>query len=141
RRPGIRERRQLLGEADGRARGRDRWALGYEWRDHEPEGHRPESRRRVQTRDRRGHRLPGHGTDLERGAPGARLRHPHPGGDREPDRRTQRPAHKGEGHRRGRERTTSPEADRILYEKGVFLIPDILCNAGGVTVSYFEWVQ
>ncbi|HVR88612.1 MAG TPA: Glu/Leu/Phe/Val dehydrogenase [Candidatus Limnocylindria bacterium] len=36
---------------------------------------------------------------------------------------------------------TSPEADRILYENGVFLIPDILCNAGGVTVSYFEWVQ
>src|SRR5712691_2405237 len=36
---------------------------------------------------------------------------------------------------------TSPEADRILFEKGVFLIPDILCNAGGVTVSYFEWVQ
>ncbi len=36
---------------------------------------------------------------------------------------------------------TSPEADRILYDKGVFNIPDILCNAGGVTVSYFEWVQ
>ncbi|MEK7862795.1 MAG: Glu/Leu/Phe/Val dehydrogenase [Chloroflexota bacterium] len=36
---------------------------------------------------------------------------------------------------------TSPEADRILYDKGTFLIPDILCNAGGVTVSYFEWVQ
>ncbi|TMG47867.1 MAG: Glu/Leu/Phe/Val dehydrogenase [Chloroflexi bacterium] len=36
---------------------------------------------------------------------------------------------------------TSPEADRILHEKGLFLIPDILCNAGGVTVSYFEWVQ
>jgi len=36
---------------------------------------------------------------------------------------------------------TSPEADRILYDGGVFLIPDILCNAGGVTVSYFEWVQ
>lgn len=33
------------------------------------------------------------------------------------------------------------EADAILEEKGVFLIPDILCNAGGVTVSYFEWVQ
>jgi glutamate dehydrogenase/leucine dehydrogenase len=29
----------------------------------------------------------------------------------------------------------------ILYEKGIFVIPDILCNAGGVTVSYFEWVQ
>src|SRR3989442_2882492 len=36
---------------------------------------------------------------------------------------------------------TSPEADRVLFERGIFLIPDILCNAGGVTVSYFEWVQ
>jgi glutamate dehydrogenase (NAD(P)+) len=36
---------------------------------------------------------------------------------------------------------TTPEADRILEDKGVILIPDILCNAGGVTVSYFEWVQ
>jgi len=35
----------------------------------------------------------------------------------------------------------TPEADLILGEKGVFVIPDILCNAGGVTVSYFEWVQ
>jgi len=35
----------------------------------------------------------------------------------------------------------TPEGDRIFDSKGVFLIPDILCNAGGVTVSYFEWVQ
>jgi glutamate dehydrogenase (NAD(P)+) len=36
---------------------------------------------------------------------------------------------------------TTPEADDILYANGRFVIPDILCNAGGVTVSYFEWVQ
>jgi glutamate dehydrogenase (NAD(P)+) len=36
---------------------------------------------------------------------------------------------------------TSPEADAILFDRGVFVLPDILANAGGVTVSYFEWVQ
>jgi len=36
---------------------------------------------------------------------------------------------------------TTPEADEILRKKGVLVAPDILANAGGVTVSYFEWVQ
>jgi glutamate dehydrogenase (NAD(P)+) len=36
---------------------------------------------------------------------------------------------------------TTPHADEILHRKGVYVVPDILSNAGGVTVSYFEWVQ
>lgn len=35
----------------------------------------------------------------------------------------------------------TPDGDAVLNERGVFIVPDILCNAGGVTVSYFEWVQ
>ena len=36
---------------------------------------------------------------------------------------------------------TLPEADDILHDRGIMVLPDILANAGGVTVSYFEWVQ
>lgn len=36
---------------------------------------------------------------------------------------------------------TTPEGDAVLGEKGIQLLPDVLCNAGGVTVSYFEWLQ
>ena len=41
----------------------------------------------------------------------------------------------------GANNPTTLEADRVLQDKGVLVVPDILCNAGGVTVSYFEWVQ
>ena len=36
---------------------------------------------------------------------------------------------------------TTPEAHKMLHERGAFVVPDILANSGGVTVSYFEWVQ
>ncbi|MFW9936880.1 MAG: hypothetical protein ACFFD5_04485, partial [Candidatus Thorarchaeota archaeon] len=36
---------------------------------------------------------------------------------------------------------TTPEADEILYKKGIHVVPDILANSGGVTVSYFEYIQ
>jgi glutamate dehydrogenase (NAD(P)+) len=36
---------------------------------------------------------------------------------------------------------TAPEADDVLAERNVLVVPDVICNAGGVTVSYFEWVQ
>jgi len=41
----------------------------------------------------------------------------------------------------GANAAVSPEADPILHERGIFVVPDIIANAGGVIVSYFEWVQ
>lgn len=41
----------------------------------------------------------------------------------------------------GANSSTTPEANEILHKKSVLILPDILANAGGVTVSYFEWAQ
>jgi glutamate dehydrogenase (NAD(P)+) len=41
----------------------------------------------------------------------------------------------------GANAAVTPEADPILHERGIFVVPDILANSGGVIVSYFEWVQ
>jgi len=56
---------------------------------------------------------------------------------------TSKNAHKIKAHIlvEGANSPTTPPADDILFERGVFVVPDILANAGGVTVSYFEWVQ
>jgi glutamate dehydrogenase (NAD(P)+) len=36
---------------------------------------------------------------------------------------------------------TLPQSDDVLADRGILVVPDVICNAGGVTVSYFEWVQ
>ena len=71
----------------------------------------------------------------------SRVRDPHPRRHRERHHQPQRRRHQGPHPRRGRQRPHHHVADEILADKGVFVIPDILANAGGVTASYFEWVQ
>ena len=79
----------------------------------------------------------GHNTRSAR----APLRRPGARGDPEPDHREER--RRVQAASSPRERTARPtlEADAILDARGIFVLPDILANAGGVTVSYFEWVQ
>jgi glutamate dehydrogenase (NAD(P)+) len=79
--------------------------------------------------------------DRRRVVLGRRLRHPHPGrarGQITPERARRI---KAKLVLEGANGPTLPEADDVLGERGVLVVPDVICNAGGVTVSYFEWVQ
>ena len=77
----------------------------------------------------------------QRGAARASLRHPCPGRARGSDPRRQRHRLQTRLIAEGANGPTSLEADTILAERGILVLPDVLTNAGGVTVSYFEWVQ
>ena len=86
--------------------------------------------------------LPGADAVTQRGAARAALRRADPGGRAEPAHRRRTPA--ASAARlvvEGANGPTTLEADHVLAERGVTVVPDILANAGGVTVSYFEWVQ
>jgi glutamate dehydrogenase (NAD(P)+) len=72
---------------------------------------------------------------------GRRIRHPDSGRAGTADHRRQRTAIRTKIILEGANGPTTPEADDILTDKDVLIVPDVLANAGGVTVSYFEWVQ
>ena len=69
------------------------------------------------------------------------MRHPDPGCGRAADHRENADRIDCRWVVEGANGPTTPEADEILERRGIDVLPDVLANAGGVTVSYFEWVQ
>jgi glutamate dehydrogenase (NAD(P)+) len=79
--------------------------------------------------------------DGRRGLLGRALRHPDPGGAGRPDHHRRARRLKAKLVLEGANGPTTTAADDILADRGILVVPDVICNAGGVTVSYFEWVQ
>ena len=86
-------------------------------------------------------RVRGRRGDHPRGAARDRVRPLHPRGARRHDPQAERRPAQLPHDRRGRQQPDDPAADEILSDKGVLIVPDVMANAGGVVVSYFEWVQ
>ena len=103
---------------------------------------RPRCGLRPQDQDHLGRRVPEHRAHHQRGPAGAGRGHPLPQSALE-NVITEKNAAKIKAKIVAElaNGPTTPEADEILYKKGVHVMPDFLCNAGGVTVSYFEMVQ
>jgi glutamate dehydrogenase/leucine dehydrogenase len=85
--------------------------------------------------------LQGRGAHHQRRAARGEVRHPGAGRAGEPDHAQNAARIPARIVAEAANGPTTPGADRVLKDHGVFVIPDILCNAGGVTVSYFEWAQ
>ena len=107
----------------------------------QPRGDRHRRPRRPRRPPPQGRRLQGGRRDHQRAAPDDARRRPDP---RRPGRRLRRrdgPGRPGQDDRRGGQRPDLARGRRGLPRRGIPVVPDILANAGGVVVSYFEWVQ